>query len=188
MSDVIWAAIIAVLGSGLTGGIAARATYWVAKRSSDTAIATADKQAEVELAKVQGELDRLREQQRQAERSSRQGTYQRTLAVLDRLDMFATGYNPEREADHMAALEELNNMIGGIHRFGAQAVRDALSPLSEALERLGAHISKLQREAPGMPYAVAYGAAYRSRREEMTDPAAHLTEAMRDDVTREILE
>jgi hypothetical protein len=42
-------------------------------------------------------------------------------------------------------------MIGGIHLFGAQAVRDPLSPLSEELERLGAHISKLQREARACP-------------------------------------
>lgn len=108
--------------------------------------------------------------------------------MLDRMDMFATGYNPEGKEDYMAAVMELNSLIGGIHLFGAEPVREALSPLSEELARLGGHIGRLQRDDPEMPYAVAYVAAYRNRRMQLTVAAAELTEAMRADVTREILD
>ncbi len=123
---------------------------------------------------MQGELDRLREEQRQAERANRQGTYHRTLAVLDRMDMFATGSNEESKADYMAVLEEFNNMVGGIHLFGAEQVREALGPLTSEMERLGARIVAYQRDE-SMPYAVAYPAAYpagawRSSRRPPTSP------------------
>jgi hypothetical protein len=121
MSDVIWAAAIA--GAVGVGGNVAQ--YLGVRR-----------QTGVESAKVEAENQRLRQQVRDAERSNRQGTYHRTLAVLDRFDMSPTGYNPGSEEDYMVALEGFNNMVG-IHLFGAQSVRDALGPLSEELNPLG---------------------------------------------------
>ena len=178
MSDVIWAGAIAG-GVGLAGNVV---TYLVSKG-----------QRRVELAKVNAEYDRLRQEHREAERSNRQGTYHRTLAVLDRLDMFATGYNPESETEYMVALEELNTLVGGIHLFGAQSVRDALGPVAEEFARLGERIGIQQwagRQSGNqpVPYAVAYGEAYRDRRNEIIAATAALTEAMRADVTRDILE
>jgi hypothetical protein len=52
----------------------------------------------VEVAKVQAENDRLREQNHEVERQHRQGTYHRLLAVLDRFDMMATGFPVPDEA------------------------------------------------------------------------------------------
>jgi hypothetical protein len=186
MSDVIWAAIIAVAGSGIVAFIGARTTQRVALRNSETAIATAERQAAVELAKVQAELDRLRAEHREAERSNRQGTYHRTLAVLDRLDMFATGYHPDDEKEYTVALEEFNTLAGGIRLFGAEPVREALRGVREETERLGAGISEYM--GAGLTYSAAFGAAYRERRDEINAAADNLTEAMRADVTREILE
>lgn len=182
MNDVIWAAAIAAAVSGVGNWT----TYLVSKRASTTAIATVEKQAEVELAKVTGELEKLRREHREAERSNRQGTYHRTLAILDRLDMFATGYNPEREEAFMEALEGLNNMVGGIRLFGATRVRDALAPLAEELVRLGEDIRAHQQDRT-VTYAVAYGKAYRSRRAQILAATGQLTEAMRADVTHDIL-
>lgn len=187
MSDVIWAAIIAIAGSGMVAFIGARTTQAVARRTSETAIATSDRQADVELAKVKAELQRLREEYREAERSNRQGTYHRMLAILDRMDLFATGFHPKDEGEYGRALETFNNMVGGIHLFGAQPVRDALGPLAEEMERLGERIAERQRTDPHEPYTVAYGAAYREHRGQMIAATADLTMAMRADVTREIL-
>jgi hypothetical protein len=142
MSDVIWAAAIA----GAVG-IAGNAAQYLGARQ----------QADVELAKVQAENERLRQQVRESERSNRQDTYNRLLAVLDRLDMFATGYHPEDQATYTSAVEELNNLIGGVHLFGAEEVRDALWPLAEELERLGEGIDRRQRDEPHEPYGVAFG-------------------------------
>jgi hypothetical protein len=186
MSDVVWAAIIAVAGSGTVAYVGARTTQAVARRTSETAIATAERQAAVELAKLQGDLDRVHVEQRHAERSNRQGTYHRTLAVLDRLDMFATGYHPEDEKEYTLALAEFNTLAGGIRLFGAEPVREALHGLRAETERLGGGIAEYQAE--GLTFSAAFGRAYRERRNEINAAADNLTEAMRADVTREILE
>jgi hypothetical protein len=191
MSDVIWAAIIAVAGSGITGGITARATYWVARRTSDTAIATADKQGEVELAKVQGELDRLREEQRQAERSNRQGTYHLLLQAMNRLDMYGTGYPLARgrdfEADTDAAVEQLNGLISGVQLFGPPDVQERLKPLTRELELFGGRLADRRAGRPSEPYEASFAAAWRARREQTMAAERELIEAMNADVTREIL-
>lgn len=126
---MIWAAIVAVVGTGVGSAVGGITTYLVAKKGSETAIATAEKTAEVERAKIQGELDRLREEYREAERSNRQGTYHRMLAVLDRMDMWATGYPAQDEKEYMLALEEFNNLVGGHpsvrRREGPRSVRTA---------------------------------------------------------------
>jgi hypothetical protein len=184
MSDEVSTAAI----TGAVGVVASIATYLVSRGSAAVAMRTADKHAEVEIAKFSAENERLRQQIRETERSNRRDTYQRLLAVLDRMDMFATGYNPKEEAEYMVALEQLNNLIGGVHLFGADNVRHALGPLTAELERLGLSIARQQHEDPSLAYAVAYGNAYRSRWLEMTAAAADLTEAMREDVTRDILE
>src|SRR4051812_32650509 len=114
MSDVIWAAIIAVGGSGTTGMIAYRATL----AQTGATIATARSQAEVELAKVRAELDRLREQHREDERRNRQGTYHRLLAVLDRFDTMGTGFHPSDEQFEQV-LAEFNHLTGAVRLFGA---------------------------------------------------------------------
>ena len=195
VSDIIWAAVVA----GGVGAIGNLTTYLVSKRASQTAIETAERQAataiataerhaEVELAKVSGELEKLRQANREAERSNRQGTYHRLLAVLDRLDMFATGYDPGDELAYTRSLEEFNNLVGGIHLFGAQEVRDALRFLAQQLEMVGGAIGDERNADHSVTFAVAYGKAYRERRSCIIAAVNGVTEAMRADVTRDILE
>jgi hypothetical protein len=181
MSDVIWAALIAVAGSGITGGIAYRAAVRqaavaiaTAKQNADTAIATAKESARVELAKVEAENARLRAQHREAERQHRQGTYHRFLAVLDRFDMIATGF-PAPDESFEAALVEFNALYGGIHLFGAEPVREATGPLVELLGLVGA-------ESGEGSFSERFTRGYLRHREAVIAATFHVTEAMRADV------
>ena len=54
MSDIIWAAIVAVAGSLLTGVMASYTTYRISRHQSEVALATVREQTSVELAKLGG--------------------------------------------------------------------------------------------------------------------------------------
>jgi hypothetical protein len=68
MSDVIWAAIVAVGGSLLTGVIASITTYPISRHQSEVTLATVGEQTSIELAKLGGENERLRAQHREEQR------------------------------------------------------------------------------------------------------------------------
>jgi hypothetical protein len=77
MSDVVWAAAIAG-GVGLAGNAF---TYLAARANR-----------RLDMARLETENERFHEERREPERQNRDGTYHRLLAVLDRYDMWATGY------------------------------------------------------------------------------------------------
>jgi hypothetical protein len=182
MSDEVWTAAI----TGAVGISANMTTYLVSRRSAKTAARAAEKQAEVELAKVTADNERLREQVREAERSNRQGTYHRMLAVISRMDLFGTGGHPDDESDYKAALDEYNTLAGGVRLFGAEAVRNALDNMTLEMDRLAENIAARQREL-GESYGVAFSAAWGEWRPAFLLCEGLLTDAMRDDVTRDIL-
>lgn len=165
MSDIIWAAIVAVVGSGLSGGIAAYTSSRVAKG-----------QQGVELARLAMAQANGRQPVLDAERSNRQGTYHRLLAVYDRFDMYATGW-PPADMTFQAALEELNFLVGGVLLFGAESVVAALGPVTTVFEEIGADMSR----RPGSDWA-GFLLAYADRREEVIAAQTTLIAAMRDDV------
>jgi hypothetical protein len=128
VSNVIWAAAIA----GAVGLLSNIPTYMSARRSAD-----------VELARVRAESERLREQHREAERQNRQGTYHRVLAALNRFDMIATGY-PFTSEEFDQLVDGYNALVGGIFclertpfvracsRWNGYFERSALRPASPA--------------------------------------------------------
>jgi hypothetical protein len=164
------------------------ATYFGAKRESATTVATVERQADVDIAKVNAENERLREQVRESERAKRQASYQGLLTVLNRMDMYGTGYPAEHERDYMAALEELNRHIAAFHLFSPQEVRDSIEPLAEALGEVGKRIAELARENPASPYQERFARAWAENRERLLRGEAHLTTAMRADVTKGIID
>jgi hypothetical protein len=167
MDNVIWAALIAVSGSALTGGVAAWASTTVARG-----------QQAVELGKVEAERDRLRYQHAEAERSNRQGTYHRLLAVLDRFDMYATGWTPPEALSYEALLEEFNLLLSGVFLFGDERVTDALGPITQRLVEVGSAMAA----DPEPDVWKKFSAAYLPRREGVIEAQMHLTRAMRADV------
>ena len=179
MSDVVWAAAIAG-AVGVAGNIT---TYVVSRQQAKTAIASAKGQSEVELEKVRAENERLREEHREAERQNRQGTYHRFLAALDRFDMMATGNTPATDAHFSELLGEYNQLYGAIRLFGAEPVRTALNPVVRLFVEVGAAMG----DAEGETSAARFAEAYNPRRETIIEATAALTDAMREDITRNVL-
>jgi hypothetical protein len=136
---------------------------------------------------VRGELDRLREEHREAERSNRQGTYHRMLAVLDRLDSSAHA-SGLAGADYRELLEEYDYLVGGIKLFGPPEVTEALAMVQLHLSALRLAVTLRQAQHPQEEFRMAYAQAYRHRSSDLRQSIGALNEAMRADVTRGILD
>lgn len=176
MSDPV---AVGVITSGVSA-LGYLATILVQRKSSATAIETAEQHAKVELAKVEAENERLREAHREAERQNRQGTYHRMLAVLDRFDTLATGYAPSTEQLE-DALSEFNFLSGGIQLFGADGVKKAMGPVSELFEQAGAEMTPDDKVA-------SFARGYLPLREKLNRAREDLVEAMGKDVKTGILD
>jgi hypothetical protein len=171
MSDVVWAAAIAG-GVGLSGNAF---TYLAARANR-----------RLDLARLEAE----NEQRREPERQNRQGTYHRLLAVLDRYDMWATGYaEGVDDATFEATLAEHNYLLGAVHLFGAEDVREATGPLVELFAQVGEGMAKAPRigSPRGGPKVGRFIVGYLPYREQIIEATANLTLAMRADVTRGLL-
>lgn len=179
MSDVIWAAAIAG-GVSLVGNAA---TYLVSRRQTAVSIATEESRSKVELTKVESELEKLREQYREAERSNRQGTYHRLFGVINRQDMIGTGAMQATDAEYTALVQEFNFLFGGVLLFGAE-------PVTEAINAFVAHLNELGRDMSSQSSGTQVErlrAVYPAHRERLMDAEGALIVAMRDDVTSGLL-
>jgi hypothetical protein len=177
MSDVIWAAIIAVVGGAISGSIAGWVGFKVAQVQTALTKQTISSHERVELAKVKAENERLRDQHHEVERQHRQGTYHRFLAVIDAIDRIGTGMPVPTDDEFTATLQEFNYLHGGIHLFGDDRVRDALGPLIDLLEKAGEgnvqYASSVERFRRG----------YIPHRHAVISAQYAIIEAMRADVT-----
>jgi hypothetical protein len=165
VTDVIWAAAIAVVGSALAGGIAAYASTAVARG-----------QQAVELQKVNADRDRLRDQYGEDERRQRQAVYRDLLALLNRFDMYSTGWPPDVEFAHL--LSQLNDLTAAIELLGPPEVRAASHGLHQDLGAIG-------QSMLDQPEATVWGKwvpAYVQHRTRLMETAESLAEAMRADV------
>jgi hypothetical protein len=173
MSDVVVAAAIAgavgVLGNGLT--------YLATRKQAEVTIQNVERQASIDLARVEAENTRLRQQHLEAERQNRQGTYHRLLALLDRFDMYGTGYAPTDD-EFTASLDALNTLVGGVHLMAPTSVRAAMDKVSKYF--FGVALT----EAPvdGVPKVERFVRGYRDARTDFLDAEGRLIEAMRKDV------
>jgi len=168
MSDVIWAAIIAVAGAGITGTIAATVS-----------IKLSASQRDIELAKVTGERDRLRDQFLEEERRGRQGMYQGLLGILDKLDMYGTGWPPRDDETFEKVLEEFNGFMGAIYLTGHDGVADKLDPLTTSFGALGADMVRLPGEGSRWE---RFQSVYPKHRKALIASTHQLILAMRADV------
>lgn len=176
MSDIIWAAIVAVAGSAISGSIAGFIAYKVAERQANVTESTVELNARIELEKVQAENERLRNQHREAERQNRQGTYHRFLSVLDRIDMMATGF-PGTDEQFEATVAEYNFLHGGIHLFGDERVREALGPVVEGIARAAGSASDAGSVVE------RFNRGYKPLRVPIIQAEFELIEAMRADIS-----
>ena len=182
MSDVIWAAIVAVAGSLLTGVIASITTYRISRHQSEVALATVREQTTVELAKLTGENERLRAQHREEQRRDRQATYLRLTAVIDQIDRQGNGDWPASDQELNATHEEFNSLYAGLMLFGAESVVDAAGDVVTALAVAGHHYSVLVREEPDKPRTLLWVRAYGPHRADLINAQSRLTVVMRGDL------
>jgi hypothetical protein len=174
MSDVVAVGAITASATVLASTIGAVATYKVSRANASTAVRTVEEQSKVELAKITAENERLREEHREAERQNRQATYHRLLAVLNRLDSFATGYAPSDD-QYDDALAEWNLLHGGVLLFGTDGVKEAIGPVVDLLERVGAGMDADDKEG-------TFARSYLPLRREMVKAQGGLVAAMAADV------
>lgn len=130
MSDVVAVGLITAGSSLIAATVGAITTYKVAQRSKDTAIATAESQNTVELAKIEAENKRLRAGHAEEERRNRQGTYHRTLTVLQNI----YGADPGIE-DFTELNPEWVHCLAGVQIFGSSEASSALEEVRLVLER-----------------------------------------------------
>jgi hypothetical protein len=88
MSDVVAVGIITAGSTIIVAAIGAFATYKVSVRGAQTTVATADKQAGVELAKLEAENERLYRQYHEDDRRDRRALYAEFVLAADVMRRF----------------------------------------------------------------------------------------------------
>jgi hypothetical protein len=182
MSDVAAVAFISSGASLLGAAIGAVTTYKVSERNATTTEQTVERQAEVELARIRAENDRLRQQIREPERQNRQGTYHRFLAVISRLSSF--GDVPPTDEQLWAAEREFDDLFGGLLLFGRPEAADATAPVTLALHKIRRAASE---KDPSNPIGVRWQESYRPHARELIEAQGKLAAVMHADVTEGIL-
>jgi hypothetical protein len=165
VDNVIWAALIAVAGSGITGGIAAWASTGVARG-----------QQAVEMQKVQAERDRLLAENGEDDRRQRRTVYRDYLALLNRLDMYSSGWPPDVEFADL--LHQLNDLNAAVDLLGSAGTRTASNAFTIEMARIADHM--LGRSEP-----TVWGRwvpAYQEHRPELLTTMLALSGEMRRDI------
>ncbi len=115
----------------------------------------------------------MREGYREAERQNRQGTYHRFLAVLNQMDSFAIGYAPV-EAEYDETLAEFNVLHAGLLLFGAPKVKEALGPVVDLLDQVGAGMDAREK-------VPSFIRSYQPLRRQILEAQGELISAMASD-------
>jgi hypothetical protein len=152
MSDVIWAAIVAVAGSLLTGIIASVTTYRISRHQSDVALETVREQTDVELTKLGAENERLRAQHQEDKRRDRQATYLRLIGVMDEIDRQGSDW-PVSDEEFKATHGAFNTLYASLVLFGEEGLVDAAGDVVTELASAGHTLGVLVRENPVTPRA-----------------------------------
>lgn len=164
-----WATVLIAIGPAAVTGFVA---WFGARYQRDTSLAETD----------QATL-RLRVEHAENERQHRQGVYHDFLKLLNAQDAMMSGWAPLDEQRYNEWLGAHYALFQGIHLFGDQLVRDALSPLTALLSEVGGEAG---RGDPSVPFHERMKSAYLKRRAEIIVAEAGLTEAMRACVAAEI--
>lgn len=130
MSDVVAVALISSGSSILGAAVGAIAAYKVNLRNAETAEKTAEAQEAVEMAKIKAENTRLRQQHDEEERRSRQSTYHRTVAVLQRI--YGISWSSEASDE---VWEEWRYCRSGVQIFGSQEAFKAVDKIQEVVAK-----------------------------------------------------
>jgi hypothetical protein len=126
MTDVVAVGLITGLSGVAGAAISAIATSRVSTRSADAAISTAQSSAEVELAKIEAENDRLREQAREHERQRRYEVYEKAMAA--HIELFSLCQVGEVSVDAVKqAIERVHSVWSAIQLTEIAEVRASMA-------------------------------------------------------------
>lgn len=187
MSDTVAVALITAGSALLVGTVGSLTTYFVSRRQSQSAVATADRQAHVELARISGENERLREEIRDDARKSRQATYAQFLTALNAFEEVEVVSDlPDERIQEL--WERYRSARTALELVSSAGVRAAL--LGDPPERRSGGLNKVLAEIR----IEAWGAkpegrgerwqkAFRKRRIPFQGAQGRVIKAMRNDVT-----
>jgi hypothetical protein len=167
-----WATVAIAIGPAL---ITACVALFAARFQRDTS-----------LAETNAATERLRIEHAETERSHRQGVYHQFLTLIERQDATMMGFAPLSEELFRDWLSQYYAIHQGMSLFGAQSVRDALTPLADMLDEEGAEARIIAKQT-GEPFHEAIRAPYAARRNETFERMDELREAMRVDVAPEVV-
>jgi hypothetical protein len=176
MDPILWAAAIAG-GVSVVGNVG---TFFVAKFGRDAQREQVVTTANVEIARIAAESERIRTERREAARRERGKLYGDALATIVRLENY--GHRPRVPSDD--EFEQANHDYDLLHQRvfleGTEAVQEAVTEVTTALFAIGENMGRL-----GGRSAESFRAAYQEggRGVALTLARAGLIRAMRDDVT-----
>lgn len=135
VNDIVAVALISAGSSLLGASVGALTTYKVSLRNSETTIETAKAQHEVELARIEAENERLREQHNEEERRNRQSTYHQLIDSLFELFQIMGYAASDQEVEK--ACNRYRYLHAGVVLFAPASVRKGAFEVSEIYARYG---------------------------------------------------
>jgi hypothetical protein len=169
MSDT--ATVLIAIGPA---AITALVAYFAARFQRDTS------KAETEATTL-----RIRIEHDEAKRSHRQGVYHNFLILLVELAGMMKGFAPLDEARLQGWLASFYAQSQGLQLYGAQGMRDALTPLGGAI---GEALVEAEKGDKRLPLYERMKVAYGRHEGEIVVATIELTEEMREDVAPEMVD
>jgi hypothetical protein len=169
---VIWAAAIA----GGVGVLGNAVTLWATQLQRASHERT-------EVKRIEADAERLNAEHDEAERQRRFTIYQALTVVLGGIDRAATWATAtDEETDAM--ISRFLQLYADVLLIGTDAVREALDPVMEGFNVVGAEVAQMQARDPDTTLAAAHTIAYQRHRASLTEAQGALLRAMHDDVRR----
>jgi hypothetical protein len=183
MDPVIWAALIA----GGVSAIGNTTTYFVARFGRDAQREQMETGARVELAKINTDTERVRDERREAARRERRELYVRALALIGRLQSYGKDEPAPADEQVEKAIREFERLVAEMALAGALPVYDEMTNVLGALGRVQAQIDRFEG-GPAAQFRAAYmekdsGLPFEHRGDVVAAAKGPLVRAMRDDVT-----
>ena len=185
MTDVVAVALISAGSSLLGASVGAITTYKVSMRNSETTIATAEAQKGVELAKVEAEMERLKQSNREEERRNRQSTYHQFIeaasTVYQHLGV-STSYSVILEIG-----TDYRRLMAGVALFAPKPVRNAALSINSTYQRIWPAIRAGEAEEPDAQVDELWRKATEPLKGEFGQGISDVIDLMHADVTRGIV-
>lgn len=141
---------------------------------------------QVELARIDADIERLRIEHSEAERQHRQGSYHQFLMLLNDLDLLAGGYADLNEARYEDWMSRYYKMLIGLDIFAPRTVRDALDALDKVVAAF--HEPLLGGLDTEDEWLDAFHQSWRTQRPAFMTAWDSLADAMRADVAAHLVQ